>query len=118
MKVAVNGKKPYAARALFVTIVMMCEVHDARAMLEQFAKALTADWRAKGMREDLAMEKLRRYVARRLEHSGALQYPELFEGVDLNAPEEPAFRSDDEIQLSDDPNDVLDEVEGQREFSS
>jgi hypothetical protein len=117
MQVAVHGRKPHAARALLVTILMMCEVQNVRKLIDECAEGLTADWRYKGMSMDRARAKLDRYIARRLEHGGALQYPELFEGVDLDAPEEPAYRTDDEIQLADDPDDVLDEEAGQREYS-
>jgi hypothetical protein len=79
----------------------MCELHWPQRVLETFADAMTADWQFKGMSKDASLEKLRRYVARRLDHAGVCSSHVLYENVDLTVPEEvPFVTPDDPVNFS------------------
>jgi hypothetical protein len=89
-------RAPAGLRGLFVVLVMMCELHWPQRLLETFADAMTADWQFKGMTKEAALGKLRRFIARRLEHAGVCSTHVLFTNVDLTVHEELAFVTPDD----------------------
>jgi hypothetical protein len=101
MMEVVGKRTPAGLRGLFTVLVLMCELRSPENMLVQFADAMTEDWRFKGMSKSASLLKLRRYIARRLEHAGTDSRHELLENVDVSIEEDVNFRT------SDDPSAAL-----------
>jgi len=75
---------PFALRLLFLTIILNCSVTRPNAIFESFWKDMARNWLTRGMSENAAKERLRRFLARKIKFAGGALDSELFNGVDTN----------------------------------
>jgi hypothetical protein len=100
MEEVATKRSPRGLRNLFCILVLMCELKSSEQMLLDFAVAMTVDWVEKGMAPADALEKLRRYVARRLDYAGVNSNHELLVDVDLTVQETPLYVTPDEAHAT------------------